>query len=244
MRTLTATLFASVDGVVESPHLWQLDSFDDQVGEAMDAMISATDTVLLGRVSYEEWAGYWPTATDEFGEFINPVRKLVASRTLTGDLAWQNSALLEGDLEDAVSDLKHSEGGDIAVCGSISVVRQLLFAGLLDRLTLIVHPVVAGAGGHLFRPEDPMTRLHLHAVERTEKGNVVVVYGPADELKVTTASRSVHPTSVVGPLRHPLTTGGRRPAPAGRTTEPRRAPCAYRPGPSSRSPSPSSPSPC
>lgn len=178
MRTVTAALFQSVDGVVEAPHLWQFDSFDDQVGAAMDDMIRGTDTVVLGRTTYEEWAGYWPTAEDEFGDFINPVTKLVASRTLTGELAWQNARLLEGDLEDAVSDLRHADGGGIAVCGSISVVRQLLFAGLLDDLTLIVHPVVAGGGAHLFTPQDPTTRLALRSCERTTQGNAILRYGP------------------------------------------------------------------
>lgn len=183
MRKVTAGLFYSVDGVVESPDQWQYDSFDDELGAALGAVIAKTDTVLLGRVGYQEWAGYWPTAEadDFFGTFINPVEKFVASRTLTGDLEWQNSRLIDGDLEEFVAKVKQSEGGDIAVCASISLVRQLLFAGLLDELTLITHPVVAGAGQrHLFQPDDPATRLTLHEASYTTAGNAILTYSLRD----------------------------------------------------------------
>ncbi|TYC99412.1 dihydrofolate reductase [Arthrobacter echini] len=180
MRRVTAGLFASVDGVVESPHLWQLDSFDAELGAGMGAMISRVDTVLLGRRGYEEWAEHWPTAeaTDPFGSFINPVEKFVASRTLSGQLDWTNASLMDRPLEDFVRALKQTEGGEIAVCASISLVRQLLFAGLLDSLTLMTHPVVAGAGRHLFEPADPVTRLALQEVTTTSRGNVLASYGP------------------------------------------------------------------
>jgi len=101
MRTVTAGLFYSVDGVVEAPNLWRFDSFDAEVGAEMGAMIGRTDTVLLGRVGYQQWADFWPNAGDDggFGSFINPVEKFVASRTLAGDLEWENARLIEGDLE-------------------------------------------------------------------------------------------------------------------------------------------------
>ncbi len=178
MRKVIAGLFQSVDGVVESPNLWQFDAFDGGVGAAMDEMLTGVDTVLLGRTSYDEWSRYWPNAgdSDGFGAFINPVPKFVASRTLTGELDWQNSRVIPGDLEGFVRTLKAQEGGKIAVCGSISVVRQLLFAGLLDALTLIVHPVVAGTGKHLFEPGDPTTRLRVVDATTTDRGNAIVTY--------------------------------------------------------------------
>jgi dihydrofolate reductase len=183
MRRLTAGLFSSVDGVVESPHLWQFDSFDAELGAGMGAMISRVDTVLLGRQGYEEWAGYWPAvaAADPFGSFINPVRKFVASRTLSGDLAWNNATLMEAPLEEFVRTLKQTDGGDIAICASISLVRQLLFAGLLDSLLLMIHPVVAGPGRHLFAPTDPVTRLELQEATTTSKGNILASYALTGE---------------------------------------------------------------
>jgi dihydrofolate reductase len=179
MRKLTAGLFCSVDGVVESPNLWQFDSFDDELGAGMGAMMGRIDTAILGRVGYQEWAGYWPNAAagDPFGEFINPLQKFVASRTLAGELEWQNSRLIEGPLEEYVADLKNGDGGEIGVFASISLTRQLLFAGLLDSLTLMVHPVIAGNGRRLFADGDPVTRLELLESQQTSKGNMVLSYG-------------------------------------------------------------------
>lgn len=183
MREVKVGLFQSVDGVVESPHLWQFDRFDEELGAGMNSMMEQTDTVLLGRHSYQEWAGHWPKAgqDDPFAAFINPVEKFVASRTLGGELEWQNSTLIQDPLEDFVRDLRQSDGGDVSVCGSISIVRQLLFAGLLDSLQLMVHPVIAGAGKHLFEASDPVTRLVLQDSRRTSKGNMVLSYGRHSE---------------------------------------------------------------
>ena len=168
----------SLDGVVEAPNLWQFDSFDDELGQQMGAMMGRIDTAILGRTGYQEWSEYWPQAAndDPFGSFINPIPKFVASRTLSGDLAWQNSTLIEGDLAEFVRDLKDTEGGEISLFSSISLVRQLLFAGLLDALTLMVHPVVVGAGRRLFEPTDPTTRLELIESMITSKGNAVLTY--------------------------------------------------------------------
>lgn len=179
MRKVIAGLFYSLDGVVEAPNLWQFDSFDEETGARMGDIIGRVDTVLLGRVGYQEWAGYWPKveAGDPFGDFINPVEKFVASRTLSGDLEWQNSQLIEGPLEDFVRGLKNGDGGDIAVNASISLVRQLLFAGLLDSLILTMHPVIAGTGRKLFEAADPVTRLELQGSETTSKGNMILTYG-------------------------------------------------------------------
>ncbi|AZI57375.1 dihydrofolate reductase [Nakamurella antarctica] len=193
MRKVVAGLFYSLDGVVEAPHLWQFDSFDDQVGEAMTGMITETDTVLIGRLGYEQWSEYWPTADDEFGDFINPVQKFVASTTLSPELSWENSTLIEGDFVEFVTALKQSEGRDIAVCGSISLARQLIFAGLLDSLTLTMHPVIAGAGKRLFEPTDPTTRLTLAGSTISSKGNAILTYSLlADEQRLESAVRYTH----------------------------------------------------
>ncbi|PZE75702.1 dihydrofolate reductase [Curtobacterium sp. MCBD17_013] len=179
MRTVTSGLFTSVDGVVQDPFRFQYDSFDDELGAGMGRFMAATSTVLLGRRSYEEWATWWPAhPEDPFARFINPIEKLVVSRTLGPDLAWEHSTLIEGDLLDVVRELRAGDGGDVAVCGSISVVRQLVFAGLLDELQLMIHPAVAGAGRRLFEPTDPPLRLRLLRSEVTSKGNVLNTYGP------------------------------------------------------------------
>lgn len=178
MRKVTAGLFHSVDGVVQDPFKFQFDSFDAELGQGLGKMITTVDTVVLGRVSYQEWAQYWPTASqdDDFANFINPVEKYVASRTLTEPLEWQNSHLIEGDIEDFVTELKSRDGGEIAVCGSISLVRQLFFAGIMDELTLMTHPVIAGSGRRIFEEGDPLNRLELKDQYATTEGNVITTY--------------------------------------------------------------------
>jgi dihydrofolate reductase len=179
MRKLTAGLFHSLDGAVEAPNMWQFDRFDNDLGAMMGEILGRVDTVILGRKGYSEWAGYWPTAQRDqgFGDFINAVPKYVASRTLTAPLAWNNATLISGDLDSFVRELKARDGGEISVMASISVVRHLFLAGLLDELTLITHPVIAGKGyRHLFETDGEQQRLELVSVTGTEKGNVVSTY--------------------------------------------------------------------
>ena len=102
MRKVTAGLFHSVDGVVSDPYRFQFDSFDNELGAGLTTMMETVDTVVLGRVSYQEWAAYWPNASvdEDFAAFINPVEKFVASRTLAEPLEWHNSRLMDAPLEE------------------------------------------------------------------------------------------------------------------------------------------------
>ena len=179
MRKVTAGLFHSLDGAVEAPNEWQFDRFDDELGALLGGVLGRTDTVIMGRKGFEEWAGYWPTTTADagFGDFINAVPKHVASRTLKTLPAWQNSSIIAGDLDAFVRELKAKDGGEIAVMASISVVNHLFLAGLLDELTLITHPVLAGDKyRRLFPSGTGTTRLELVSTEKTSKGNVVSTY--------------------------------------------------------------------
>lgn len=181
MRKVTAGLFHSIDGVVEAPDQWQFDAFDDELGAMLGATIGRTDAVILGRVGYEAWAVDFGEGGDEFfGPFINNVPKYVASKTLKGPLKWQNSTLISGNVENFVRELKAKDGGEIAVMGGITIVRTLFLAGLIDELTLITHPVIAGSGRRpLFEPNGSVTRLVLKDSVTTSKGNVVTTYGKA-----------------------------------------------------------------
>jgi len=179
MRKVTAGLFHSLDGAVESPDQWQFDRFDDELGAFMGTTMARIDTVIMGRKGFEDWAGYWPNAEqdEDFAAFINNVPKHVATRTLKTQPAWQNSSIIEGDLDAFVRDLKAREGGEIAVMGSISVVNHLFLAGLLDELTLITHPVIAGDKYRkLFPAGTGTTRLELVSGQTTSKGNVIGTY--------------------------------------------------------------------
>src|SRR5213082_3450435 len=161
MEKVVAGLFMTLDGVVESPGSWQ-EHFDEEMGEAMMEQLTSQDTVLLGRVTYQEWASYWPTATDEpFASFINSTPKYVFSTTLESVEAWQNSTLVKGDLAQEIARLKQQPGKNIGTAGSPTLVRSLLEQGMLDELILLVHPVVAGSGKRLFENGGSLNRLTL-----------------------------------------------------------------------------------
>src|SRR5262245_38024771 len=122
MRKVVANLFYSIDGVVESPNKWS--GFDEDMGDRISAVIGRQDDVLLGRVTYEEWAGYWPTSTDEpFASFINNVRKHVVSKSRT-NVEWKNSQLMSGDVARVVKSLKATAGRDIGTHGSVRLVQS------------------------------------------------------------------------------------------------------------------------
>ena len=102
MRKVTAGLFSSLDGVVEAPDEWQ-PAFDEEMGAALQGMLDQQDAVLLGRVTFTEWSGYWPTSTDEpFAGWINNTPKYVASTTLDAVGQWPNSTLIKGPVADFV----------------------------------------------------------------------------------------------------------------------------------------------
>ena len=180
MRKVYAGLFMSLDGVVEAPDQWQF-SFDDEMGAALSRMVAEQDTVLLGRVTFEDWAGYWPTSTDEpFASWINGMPKYVASTTLDSVDSWSNSTLIEGPVAAFVKDLREQDGGTIGTGGSPSLVRSLLDEDLLDELTLMISPVVAGGGRKRLFPDDAaLTKLELVESESTSSGVLIVTYRPA-----------------------------------------------------------------
>src|SRR5215831_5917553 len=126
MRKVTAGLFSSIDGVIEAPNEWQ-PAFDEEMGAAMSRMLDEQDTVLLGRVTFTEWAGYWPTSTDEpFASWINSAPKHVASSTLESVDHWSNSTLIRGSVADFIRELRQQDGGTIGTAGSPSLVRSLI----------------------------------------------------------------------------------------------------------------------
>ena len=179
MRKVTAGLFSSIDGVVQAPNEWQ-PGFDDEMGAVMSRMLEQQDAVLLGRVTFTEWAGYWPTSTDEpFASWINTTPKYVASTTLDAVDHWSNSTLIEGSVADFVSQLREQEGGTIGTAGSPTLVRYLIQHGLLDELTLMISPVVAGGGRTRLFPDDaPLTSFELVEALPTSSGAVIATYRP------------------------------------------------------------------
>jgi dihydrofolate reductase len=185
MRKITAGLFIALDGVVEAPDQWHFPYFNDEMGAAVDATLGAADTVLFGRKTYDSFAGAWP-GREEAGEAdaglakkLGDVRKIVVSSEKL-EFTWRNSEQLEGDLVEAVTALKNDPGGNIGMSGSVSVVRQLLAAGLLDELHLLVHPIAVRKGMRLFDEGDTPIPLRLISSETFETGVQNLVYGPVE----------------------------------------------------------------
>ncbi|MEV6639097.1 dihydrofolate reductase family protein [Amycolatopsis sp. NPDC051371] len=178
MRKLVSNLFVSLDGVVEAPDKWSLPYWSDEIAASVDAGMAAADAMLLGRVTYENFASAWPDRTvedDEGADFMNKVRKYVLSTTLS-EVTWRNSVLLPGNPASAIRDLKAETGGDIMTSGSGTTVRWLLSEGLVDELNLLLYPVVVGTGKRLFPAEGPNFPLTLKTSTAFGNGVVQLTY--------------------------------------------------------------------
>lgn len=180
MRTISASFFISLDGVVEAPDQWHFPYFNDEMGQAVEAAMEDSDAMLLGRKTYEEWAAYWPEQDSDvvFADYINNIPKYVASTTLT-KAEWNNTTLLRGDLAAELGELKAQPGKTIAMSGSITLVRWLLQNDLLDELRLLVHPIVVSRGRRLFVDEIGNKPLKLTSSTTFKTGVLNLVYGPA-----------------------------------------------------------------
>ncbi|MEV4122251.1 dihydrofolate reductase family protein [Micromonospora sp. NPDC049645] len=184
MAKVISTLFISADGVAEIDPDWHFPYFDENMGRAVTEDYDAADVLLIGRETYDSFAGAWPgreAAGGEdapFAKQLGDVRKVVVSRQPL-EFSWRNSELIDGDLLDAVSALKADAGvRGILIPGSISVVQQLLAAGLVDELRLLVHPVAARKGRKLFDEGDAAYHLRLVASEAFPTGVLRVIYAP------------------------------------------------------------------
>jgi dihydrofolate reductase len=191
---LTVTTFLSVDGVYQGPGGpdedrrdgfdrggWLVPHFDEATGQFMDGVFREVDAFLLGRRTYEIFAASWPNATDpndRVAKSLNTLPKYVASTTLE-DPQWANSTVLKGDLASAVRELKERDGRELQVHGSGKLVQFLLANDLVDRLNLLVFPVIVGAGRRLFPDSGIATGLALEESRTTPSGVAISVYRPS-----------------------------------------------------------------
>ncbi len=182
MRKIVAGLFLSLDGVYEAPGEWHFPYFNDEMGEAVDSQIAAADTMLLGRVTYQEFASYWPHQGSEveLADYMNTTPKLVVSTTLDR-LEWQNSTLIKGNVAEELTRLKQQPGKNISITGSGTLVRSLLQDDLLAELRLIIHPIVVGSGKHLFEDGGDQKGLKLVEMKTFGTGVVYLTYHPDRE---------------------------------------------------------------
>ncbi|MGH3588085.1 MAG: dihydrofolate reductase family protein [Pseudonocardia sp.] len=186
MTKIVSTLFSSADGVAEIDPDWHFPYFDENMGRAVVEDYDTGDVLLLGRETYDSFAGAWPDREAAGGEDapfakrLGDTRKVVVSRRPL-EFSWRNSELIDGDLVAAVTALKAEQGvRGIVVPGSISVVQQLLAAGLIDEVRLLVHPVAARKGRRLFDDGDEPYHLKVVATEVFPTGVIRVIYAPAD----------------------------------------------------------------
>jgi dihydrofolate reductase len=182
MAKVVSTLFISADGVAEIDPDWHFPYFDENMGRAVVEDYDTGDVLLIGRKTYDSFAGAWPEREAAGGEDapfakrLGDTRKVVVSRQPL-EFSWRNSELIEGDLVDAVAALKSDPGVQgIVIPGSVSVVQQLLAAGLVDELRLLVHPVAARKGQRLFDDGDAPYHLKVTATEVFPTGVIRVIY--------------------------------------------------------------------
>jgi dihydrofolate reductase len=181
MRKVIVVEFLSLDGVMESPEKWAFSYSNDEMEEANASGMAASDAMLLGRVTYQEFASYWPyqdSADQPFTDYLNNTPKFVVSTTLEAPLEWQNSTLIKGNVAEEIAKLKRPPGKDIAILGSGTLVRSLLKDGLLDELRLMVHPVVLGGGKRLFEEGGDQKGLKLVDSKTFSTGVLYLTYQP------------------------------------------------------------------
>jgi dihydrofolate reductase len=192
MRKITGAAFVSLDGVMQAPGGptedwtggfqyggWLAGLFDEAVGRRIDRLFSGEFDLLLGRRTYDIFAAFWPFAGDEQKDIRDPFNRAAKYVVTSGDkpLSWENSRPLHN--LDAVAALKQTAGPDLVIQGSSTLYPQLLAAGLLDELVLMVFPVVLGSGKRLFGDGTPAAAMKMREHEVTPAGSIIASYEPA-----------------------------------------------------------------
>jgi dihydrofolate reductase len=192
MRKVIVQEFLALDGTAQAPGGpeedtsggfqhggWQMQYLEDAGMNWVRQGIQDAGAFLLGRRTYEIFAGYWPSdpgAPPDIAEHLNTKPKHVASTTLTNPLEWQNSSVLEGEVPGAVAALKEEDGGDLLVIGSTVFVQSLLQHGLVDEFRLVTDPLLVGGGKRIFPDDGELRPLRLVEHEVTSTGATIATY--------------------------------------------------------------------
>jgi dihydrofolate reductase len=191
MRSITATMSVTLDGVVQGPGRadedtrggftrggWGLRYNDEVMSREMGKGMAKPGDMLFGRTTWQDFITAWGKATDgnPFTTHMNAATKYVVSRTLKDAGAWQNSILLRGEAAETVAELKAKPGNDLSIIGSASLVRSLHAAGLIDTYTLLIHPLTVGGGARLFDGPAPLAEFELTGSVTTTKGVIIARY--------------------------------------------------------------------
>ena len=191
MGKLVVTTFVTLDGVMQAPGGpdedrsggfehggWLVPHFDDATGAFMNEAFERVGSFLLGRKTYDIFAGHWPHVTDEddpIASRLNSLPKYVASRSLE-EADWQNSTVIR-DVPTEVAALKEQPGGELQVHGSGDLIQTLIEHDLVDEYALMIHPLVVGGGKRLFRDDDALKPLRLLDSQVTTTGAIIATYG-------------------------------------------------------------------
>lgn len=185
MTRFVSTLFCSLDGVADVDPAWHFPYFDEHMAAAVTEDYDEADALLLGRVTYDSFAGAWPDREAAGGEDaafaaqLGDLRKFVATRDDQA-LGWRNAEPV-GDVLSTVAQLRaEAELGVVLIPGSISIVRELISAGELDEVRLLVHPVLAGTGRRVFAADAGLQPLELRRSEVFPTGVLRLIYVPAE----------------------------------------------------------------
>jgi dihydrofolate reductase len=188
MRKIVTTTWITLDGYIAGPNEamdWVI--VDDEMGQYEDEVVSAADTLLLGRVTYESFSGSWPHVPDnpdasagerEYARKLNAMRKVVFSTTL-GGADWNNSTVVREVAPEDIEKLKQEPGRDMLIYGSATLIRTLTNQGLIDEYQLLVHPVILGAGKPLFADITSGQKLELVKTRPFASGVIGLYYRPA-----------------------------------------------------------------
>jgi dihydrofolate reductase len=176
MRKIVVTEFLSLDGIMGEPQEWSFPYWNDEISKFKRTELFASDTLLLGRVTYEGFAAAWPGRTDEegFADRINNLPKFVVSKTLQ-KADWKNSTIIQNNLVAEVTKLKEQPGQEIMIAGSATLIESLMKEHLIDEFSLLVYPIVLGKGKRLFK-DGIEAKLKLIEEKKYDTGVILMRY--------------------------------------------------------------------